>query len=660
MIMKKLTLSICLILFSTLAFAQAPSWLWVKSSDIANNYADGNDVTVDSLGNAFVIGDFQSPTLTLDSIILNVSGVFIAKYNPEGKVIWAKSFGGSYGAKIKLDGDGNLIIAGNFDSFSVTIDTIQLINHGSSDVFLAKLDTAGNVIWAKSIYGNAYESCYDIAVDNNNDILMLGYGDSLIHFDSLTMGNVGYWSFLVKYNTSGNPIWVKEQIAIGLNTDRNNNIFLIGNFSGQGVPFGNDTLNSINSYLDIFIAKLNPLGNILWAKSFGGIYNDEGICIKIDSLGNIYIAGQFGSPYITFSADTIYNNGMIPYRDVFCAKLDSSCNAIWATSFGGVDHDFVHDIDLDHAINVCLTGSIGGMPPCDAFLLKYDSIGNIDWYKITGGYPGGAIGYGLACNNIGGIYVTGYAGATAIFDSFVITGISSSNFFLSKTDTICGIPISVNNPAICKGDTINLIATGASSYTWSNSDTGSTISVYPSSTTTYTVTGTDGICRGYAFATVSVNPTPIIHQNGDTLVSNIANGNQWYIEPGGLVAGATNQTYVPVVNGYYYVIVTDTNGCISDSSNHIYYNNVSADDLRNNSVIIISPNPTHDKFTITNTSTQKQTFISIFNIQGQQMKQAQFKNQTTNELDVSDLAKGIYVARVQCENGVVNKKLVIE
>jgi hypothetical protein len=676
--MKKILL-LLIILFNQSVFAQAPSWIWVRSSDVTINQALGDDLVIDSIGNVYVIGNFESPTLILDSIVLTLHGIneldiFIAKYNPKGKVIWAKCFGGDdwdSGQKIKICNDGNLLIAGDFESPSISFGSISLINQGIHDVFLAKFDTAGNVLWAKSIYSNIDERCQDIAVDENNDLLITGqcgFGTATIHFDSLSVINVGTNNFLAKYNTSGNVVWAKifgdSTVVSGLNTDKKNNIYLTGNFPGECTCFGSDTLTSLG-YTDIFLTKLDSMGDVLWAKSWGGAsINDEGSCVKIDPLGNIYIAGQFGSPYIIFSSDTVYNNGVLPYRDVFCAKLDSSCNAIWADSFGGWSQDFVYDIDLDQNNNPYLTG-MTSLIYINVFLVKYDSIGNMDWYKIAGGTLSDR-GHGVACTNGGSVYVTGVFTAPATFDAYTLVSSGfgpPQNFFLAKTDTVCGISISVNNPTMCEGDSVTITATGATNYTWNTGYIGSSFTIAPLATTTYTVTGTDSICRGFAFATVTVNPippVPIIQLNGDSLISNAANGNQWYIIPGGLITGAVYQRFKPSVNGYYYVIVTDSNGCISDSSNHIYYNTFSVQDFDNDSEIVISPNPNHGQFSISFRETLPiDVSIMILNSFGVQVFSKSYNAMKKVEINLKQISSGIYSIIIEYDKSIYIVKLII-
>jgi hypothetical protein len=100
---------------------------------------------------------------------------------------------------------------------------------------------------------------------------------------------------------------------------------------------------------------------------------------------------------------------------------------------------------------------------------------------------------------------------------------------------------------------------------------------------------------------------------------------------------------------------------MKNTNTMVYVDVISQTGITESSVkksFLIYPNPAQDRVTITNTGTQKQTLVIIFNLQGQQMISAQFQN--TIDLDVSALAKGIYLVKIQNENGVENKKLVIQ
>ena len=190
-----------------------------------------------------------------------------------------------------------------------------------------------------------------------------------------------------------------------------------------------------------------------------------------------------------------------------------------------------------------------------------------------------------------------------------------------------------------------------------------TTTVCPDTTTTYTAQITYTNCDA-SQVTVSdqmvVNvfqplQTPVISQSGDTLISSVAGGNQWY-NTTSLIPGANDSIYVPVTTGNYFVIISDSNGCISDTSNKIYVVITGINNLSDNKNINIYPNPTFDNLTI---ESPQSAVIEITNIQGQLIKTFATTGNKTN-IDVSAFPCGMYVVEVRMEKGVEVKKFVKE
>jgi hypothetical protein len=139
--------------------------------------------------------------------------------------------------------------------------------------------------------------------------------------------------------------------------------------------------------------------------------------------------------------------------------------------------------------------------------------------------------------------------------------------------------------------------------------------------------------------------TPVITQNFDTLVSSAPYGNQWYYS-NTLLSGATNQTYVPIDTGNYFVIVTDSNGCVSDTSNIIHYLNVGISNDAPYTGFIIYPNPNNGTFTIQlNSDVNEDIELRILNVLGETVIDKKIVSQKT-DIDISDFAVGVYFAKI--------------
>jgi Beta-propeller repeat len=312
-------------------------------------------VCTDNANNVYITGDFGSPTLVIDNITLSNSivvtpstqDIFIAKLNSNGTAIWAKNAGGSradYGNAVVADNNGNVYLGGQFVSPSITIGGFTLTNVETTnidhDVFLAKYDSNGNVIWTKSAGGTNYETLNSLSLDNSGNLYSSGYFYSpTISFGSNVLVNTNNYGdiFILKYDADGNLLWTRKcggtnyESVKDIATDSNGNLYVTGYFQSPTMTLGTTTLaNSSNSNLfNIFLAKYNPSGTLLWANKAGGTTsNDYSSSVNIDSADNVYISGAMNSSSIAFGNLTpIVNSGN---TDIFLAKYNASGVPIWS------------------------------------------------------------------------------------------------------------------------------------------------------------------------------------------------------------------------------------------------------------------------------------------------------------------------------------------
>ncbi len=282
--------------------------------------------------------------------------------------IWAKSAGDFYkefSRNVCSDIYGNLIIAGIFASPSVTFDTDTLINTNAltSDIYVVKYDSVGNVIWAISEGGTAQDDVLGMCTDPNGNILITGiFNGPSITFDTITlMSSGGKDIFIAKYDVSGNIVWAKsaggnlDDYGMAICSDPTGNILVTGNFQSNSIIFDSAILTNINtSEEDIFVVKYDPAGNVLWTQSAGGTYKDISSSICTDANDNVFITGSFNSTSISFGTTTLISTGL---SDLFVVKLNSSGNFIWAKSADGSADDLGSDISTDGNGNIVITGS---------------------------------------------------------------------------------------------------------------------------------------------------------------------------------------------------------------------------------------------------------------------------------------------------------------
>ena len=353
----------------TFSSAQSPNWVWAKGAGgTKSDYA--YSVTADASGNIYMAGEFTSSTLTFGSTTLNNAGssdMFLVKYDASGNVLLATSAGGSSVDKVysvAADVSGNIYVAGEFTSSTIIFGSTTLTNVGNKDMFLVKYDASGNVLWAKSSGGSSADYAFSVTADASGNILMTGLFESpTITFGSttLTLTNAGLGNmFLVKYNASGNVLWAKSAGGIygdwasSVTTDVSGNIYVAGLFGSPNITFGSTTLNNAGGLsYDMFLVKYDASGNVIWAKSAGGINDDWVTSIIADASGNLYLAGHFGSSTLTFGSTTLNKVGV---RDIFLVKCDASGNALWAKSAGGSSYNIALSVAADASGNVYLAG----------------------------------------------------------------------------------------------------------------------------------------------------------------------------------------------------------------------------------------------------------------------------------------------------------------
>jgi hypothetical protein len=377
---------------------------------------------------------------------------------------WAKAVKGKYTEIIMsscVDASGNYYATGSFQDtvdFDPGAGIYNLITDENPDIFISKLDAAGNFVWAKSIQSNGWDRGNSIAVDANGEIVIIGFYNGSADFDpgvasfSLTpSGGSGQDGFILKLNTQGNFIWAK---SIGGNTNENidhlvtdnlGNIYFTGIFNGTtdlDPGPANVFINSNTGSIDFFIEKLDAFGNYVWAKTIGGPKAENCTSLAIDGNGNLCALGTF-SGTVDFDPNAgITNMTSNGGDDLFIVKLNNVGNLVWVNTFGGPQSELSGALKTD-ALGNCYTASsffgimdadpsiansftlnaIGG---CDICLQKFDSNGNFVWAKQIAGNNNELV-FNLVLNNSAGIFLTGYFEGTVDFDpSLSINNLSSN------------------------------------------------------------------------------------------------------------------------------------------------------------------------------------------------------------------------------------------
>ena len=432
--MKKLLTILFLLTFIQVK-SQIPAWEWARcptGGGVGSGWEESYSIASDHSGNVYLSGFFNDTSLIIGSYTFSSVGnndILIAKYDSSGNVIWATSVGGigvDECNSITVDDSENIYVTGEFNSATISFGTYSLTNSGvGTNIFIAKYDSSGTVVWAKSGKGTGTNLSKSVTVDSWGNSYITGYYNSpilIFDADTLTKTGAGFTdAFIVKYNPTGNILWTKNigdtlaEFSSCIVANNSGDIYITGSFSSPTLSFDTISVSNVGSSA-MFLAKLDSFGNAIWAKSFNSIGNNETFFVTADAFGNSYLTGRFISPILVFASDTLHNTGMY---DCFFTKFNSAGNILWAKSSVGSGNDFGSSIVVDSIGNSYLAGGFysptltfdtivlqfpaNGFDPM--FIVKYDSSGNTLWGKAiaSGGDDQNSIALGLN----GSIYVGG-------------------------------------------------------------------------------------------------------------------------------------------------------------------------------------------------------------------------------------------------------------
>jgi hypothetical protein len=452
-----------LVLFAGMVEAQGETPLqfsWAQRGGGAG-VQEAHGVAVDPSGNVLVTGYFTG-TCSIGNTNLTSSGledIFLAKYDPSGNFLWARQAGGTgddYGLAVATDPSGNVFVAGAFQN-TATFSTTTLTSSRSNDVFLVKYGPAGNLLWARRAGGNGNEEANALAVDAAGNAYITGAFDANATFGTISLANnTGSDEiFVAKCSSAGDFLWALkaggslDDVGSGIGLDGATNVYVTGYFAGTAT-FGSTNLTSAgtNDYPDIFLAKYDAAGNMLWVRQAGGPNDDRGNGVAVDAAGNVSITGQFMGTAAFGSTNLIANGSG---SDIFVSRYSSDGNLLWARRAGGnnaIYGDAGFSIVTDTSSNLFATGYFSGNASFgssnlisagfqNVFCCKYDPAGNVLWVRGAGGTLND-FGSGVAVNTQGNVVLAGFfLSSTITFDSITLTNTGSRDIFVAQL----GLPI---------------------------------------------------------------------------------------------------------------------------------------------------------------------------------------------------------------------------
>jgi len=461
---------------------------------------DGRAVAADVDGNAYVTGSFQGTvdfdpgTGTANLTSEGKQDVFVAKYDPTGALVWARSFGAGHNDRaygIAVADDGSVYTTG---SFRRTVDfdpgpaRHMLSSNGGDDIFVSKLDSDGNFLWARHMGGKGSDVGCDIAVDGDGNAHTTGSFHKKADFDpgngTFKLKSAGGTDvFVSKLDAAGNFVWARSLGATrndrghGIAVGDDGCVYTTGSFR-KTVDFdpgpGTYELKSAGSG-DVFVSKLSAEGDFLGTRRMGGKGEDAGRDIAVGGDNSVFITGEFRKTADFDPGEETHNLTSRGKSDAFVCRLDPAGNLAWARQFGGKAKDKGFAIALGEDGSVFTTGSfrrtadfdpgpgrfhLASAGKTDVFVSRLDSAGNFGWAGRMGGAKSD-VGYGIAAAGDGGVYTTGSFRRTADFDpgdgTFNLTAAHKRDIFVTRLQCIqppfvCPAPLPWSNI-----DTISIV-----------------------------------------------------------------------------------------------------------------------------------------------------------------------------------------------------------
>jgi len=335
------------------------------------------------------------------------------------ELVWGTYFGGSdadLAQSVVCDGSGNVYITGETLSANAiaTSGSYQTSNAGGTDdVFLAKFNNNGSIVWATYFGGPGNDAGYGISADSFGNICITGITNSSTGISTSTAWQTSYGggksdAFLAKFNNNGTIDWATyyggsgDDQALGISTDATGNFYITGyTTSSNGITTSGAYQTSNAGGNDGFLAKFNSSGSLTIGTFFGGAGDDYPAGIHVDITGNILITGYSSSASGIATTGSYQSSNTRPGNtlgDAFLIKFLSSGIVSWGTYFGIDEYTQSTGVTTDESGNIYMAGittssgiatsgtyqtSIGKLQ--DGFLSKFGSSGNLIWSTYYGG-----------------------------------------------------------------------------------------------------------------------------------------------------------------------------------------------------------------------------------------------------------------------------------
>ena len=375
-------------------------------------------------------------------------GITSAVIAQSADFLWVEQVGGpnaEEGNSVSIDPYGNIVVTGFFADTTTFGDT-TLVSTGGRDVFIAKYDRDGHLLWVVNA-GGAYDDLgNNVTVDNNANIYVVGHATGTCTFgdSTLNLPNNKNTAFVVKYNSLGKFQWVRAFPGTNSNTD---GIGVTASSEGSlymAIDFNIDIIigdTTFTGHSDGLLLKLDTSGQFLWGEQIDGSYPNPVYMadVAVDGNNNCFVAGNFFHDSLSIGDTTLVSTGG---EDIFLAKYRPDGTLEWVKQGAGSSKNEAYDVATDPEGNVFLCGDYFTQAIFDtlllvhggAFIVRYDNQGNVQWGKSLG-TTNGVKAFSVAAGPDGSITMVGwYRGQIMIGDTTFTTGQFDLNALMVNYD----------------------------------------------------------------------------------------------------------------------------------------------------------------------------------------------------------------------------------
>lgn len=457
--MRSFTLAAFLTVVSFLSSAtitQAQSWAWATSTGDGMGFA----VAFDSAGNRYVAGSFsREAVFGTDTLRLPPKqlGGYVGKQAPNGTWRWVvQTDSMPYGFGITVNRQGEVLLAGSFTG-AITLGSQRLAAQGVINTYVACLSPAGQWQWARQAPGHMVW-VKDLCTDYQSSVYLTGHFQGTAIFGSDTLTSAGAEDvFVARLDRAGNWQWAVRAGGRGSDygsavaTGAQGQVVVAGSYSWTA-GFGTQSLTARGN-TDIFAAQLSPGGNWQWATTAGGPFLDEGSHVTTDHLGNVYVAGFFVGGAI-FGPTPHLQGGN--FRELFVGQLNSAGDWQWAVQSRGSGNVMSGGLTSDGHDVYLLAQACGdslrfaGQPVahpggCDFFVAQLTAAGRCLW-TLAGGGSGNEWCTDLAVSPTGNLLVTGFFESAELLLGPIQLPNTASNYVASYFASSAPAPLGTSVP----------------------------------------------------------------------------------------------------------------------------------------------------------------------------------------------------------------------